>query len=120
MTDGIQKVVEALYESDGREQRWTRVAQAISNLMQAHVVRITASDAQTSETLVDALTEGWPEDLVKEYDTHYMSEDPRIKGAMRNLGASVSCTDIVDHETLISRRSSAICLTGPISTRDGA
>jgi len=94
----IQKVVEALYESDGREQRWTRVAQAMSNLMQAHVVRITATDAQTNETLVDALTEGWPEDLVKEYDTHYMSGDPRIKGAMRNLGASVSCTDIVDHE----------------------
>jgi hypothetical protein len=98
MSDGIHKVVEALYENDRREERWSRVAQAMSSLMQAHVVRITATDAQTNELLVDALTEGWPEDVVKEYDTHYMLDDPRIKGAMRNLGASVSCVDIVDHD----------------------
>jgi DNA-binding CsgD family transcriptional regulator/PAS domain-containing protein len=99
MNDGIQKVVEALYESDGRQERWSRVAQAISKLMQAHVVRITATDVHTNELLVDALTEGWPEDVLKEYDSRYMSDDPRIKGAMHNLGTSVSCVDVVDHDT---------------------
>lgn len=98
MNDGIQKVVEALYESDGREQRWSRVVRAISTLMQAHVVRITATDAQTNEVLVDALTEGWPEDVLREYDSRYMSDDPRIKAAMRNLGATISCVDVVDHD----------------------
>jgi len=98
MTDGIQRVIEALYEGDGGEGRWTRVAQAMSNLMQAHVVRITATDARTNEPLVDALTEGWPEDLLREYDRHYMLEDPRIRGAMRNLGATISCIDVVDHD----------------------
>jgi DNA-binding CsgD family transcriptional regulator/PAS domain-containing protein len=99
MSDGIQKVIEALYKGDTGEQRWTRVAQAMSSLMQAHVVRITATDARTNELLVDALTEGWPDDLLREYDSQYMSHDPRIKGAMRNLGTSVACTDIVDHDT---------------------
>jgi DNA-binding CsgD family transcriptional regulator len=98
MRDGIQKVVEALYEAEAGEQRWTRVAQAMSSLMRAHVVRITATDARTNESLVDALTEGWPDDLLREYDSQYMSDDPRIKGAMRNLGISVACTDIVDNE----------------------
>jgi DNA-binding CsgD family transcriptional regulator len=99
MNDGIHRVVEALYEGEAGEQRWTRVAQALSSLTRAHVVRITATDARTDEPLIDALTEGWPEDLLREYDSQYMSDDPRIKGAMRNLGTSVACTDIVDHET---------------------
>lgn len=99
MNDGIQKLVDALYESEVGERRWPRVAQAMSELMQAHVVRVTATDARTNEVLVDALTHGWPEDRIREYDAHYMAEDPRIKGAMRNLGTSISCVDVVDTET---------------------
>lgn len=105
MQDAIDNIVDALYESE-TDQRWLRVTQALGSMMSANSIRVTATHHRSGEILIDAVTPAWSRTVLEEYDRHYLHLDPRIKGALNNVGNTVSCLDLTDQDTF---EKSAVC-----------
>src|SRR5258706_5462512 len=99
MTEGppnLQPVVDALYNGEEPGDRWSRVTTALSSILGASTVRVTATCNRTGDVVLDALTPDWPRALQTEYDQYYRERDPRIRFALNRIGTTVSCTDLPD------------------------
>lgn len=106
MQQGIDNIVEALYESE-TDQRWLRVTEALGSMMNANSIRVMATHHHNNEIMVDAVTPLWSRAVLKEYDRHYLHLDPRIKGGFNNIGNTVSCLDTTDLKTF--EKSPIVC-----------